>query len=164
MTEQLADLIQRRTLPNHVPCQTVPKQMGALACRVHSRPLECTHNQSGNCDRVGKPYPRSPAPNEHSSAGTRRATVAQVERKGFTYIDWQGQLSPAPTFRADGNPCLLPVDVSQVQCDDFASTQAQSGQQEQNRIIASSDGSPSVTAIQHSLYGAGGEELGQGRK
>src|ERR1700736_6442192 len=110
--------------PNHVPCQTVPKQMGALACRVHSRPLECTHNQRGNCDRVGKPYPRIPYPNEHSSAGTRGTTVAQVERKSFTYIGWQGQLSPAPTFRADGNPCLLPVDVFQVQCDDLPRRQA----------------------------------------
>ncbi len=61
--------------------------------------------------------------------------MAQVERKSFTYIGWQGQLSPAPTFRSDGNPCL-PVDVFQVQCDDFASTQAQSGQQKQNRIIS----------------------------
>jgi hypothetical protein len=90
--------------------------------------------------------------------------VAQVERKDFTDIGWEWQLSPSPTFGADRNPGLLPVDVFQIQGDDFASTQAQSGQQKQNRVVASSDGSPSVTAIQHSLYGAGWEELGQGRK
>ena len=164
MTEQLADLIQRRTLPNHLRCQTVTEQMGTLAGGVHSCPRECTHNQSGNCDRVSKPYPRSPVSNEHSSAGTRRTPVAQVERESFTDIGWEWQLSPASTFRPDGYPCVLPVDIFQIQGDDLASTQAQSGQQKQNRVIAPSDGSRSVIALQHSLHSAGGKELRQGRK
>ena len=32
--------------------------------------------------------------------------------------------APAPTLRADGNPCIFPVDILQVQRDDFTSTQA----------------------------------------
>jgi hypothetical protein len=73
--------------------------------------------------------------------------VAQVEGESFTDIGWERQLSPAPTFGADGYPCILPVDVFQIQGDDLASTQAQSGQQKQNRVIAPSDGSRSVIAV-----------------
>ncbi len=84
MTEQLADLIQRRTLPNHVRCQTVTEQMGPLACRVHSRPLECTHNQTGNCDGVSKPYPRSPVSgrNKTDARGAGRGRELHRHRWG----------------------------------------------------------------------------------
>jgi hypothetical protein len=54
--------------------------------------------------------------------------MAQVQRNSFTYIRRQWKLIPAPSFRADGDPCLLPIDVFEIQCNDFAGAETESGQ------------------------------------
>jgi hypothetical protein len=53
--------------------------------------------------------------------------MAQVQRNSFTYIRRQWKLIPAPSFRADGDPCLLPIDVFEIQCNDFAGAETESG-------------------------------------
>src|SRR5258707_8350224 len=83
---------------------------------------------------------------------------------GFPYICRKWQLNLVTAFRANGNPCVLPINVFQIQGHDCTSTQTEPGQEKQNRIIPASDGSPPLIALQHFSYAAGGEELGQSRK
>jgi hypothetical protein len=86
--------------------------------------------------------------------------MAQIQGKSFTYIRRQGKLIPAPSFRSNGDPRIFPIDVFEIQGNDFAGPETESGQQKQNRVIAFSDRSFSIAAIQHSLNAAGGEILG----
>ena len=86
MAKQFADFIQGRTLPDHARCQTMAEEVSTLACGLHSRSVECTPNHSADRLRAGKLVPRSPVANEHSSTGATGATMAQVQRKSFTYI------------------------------------------------------------------------------
>jgi hypothetical protein len=83
---------------------------------------------------------------------------------GFPYICRKWQLNLVTAFRANGNPCVLPINVFQIQGHDCTSTQTEPGQEKQNRVIPASDGSPPLIALQHFSYAAGGEELGQSRK
>jgi hypothetical protein len=83
---------------------------------------------------------------------------------GFPYICRKWQLNLMTAFRTNGNPRVLPINVFQIQGNDGTSTQTEPGQENQNRVIPASDGRPSLIALQHSSYAAGGEELGQSRK
>src|SRR5258708_2653734 len=80
---------------------------------------------------------------------------------GFPYICRKWQLNLVTAFRANGNPCVLPINVFQIQGHDCTSTQTEPGQEKQNRVIPASDGSPPLIALQHFSYAAGGEGLGQ---
>src|SRR5258707_8876295 len=83
---------------------------------------------------------------------------------GFPYICRKWQLNLVTAFRANGNPCVLPINVFQIQGHDCTSTQTEPGQEKQNRVIPASDGSPPLIALQHFSYAAGGEGTWQSRK
>jgi len=76
---------------------------------------------------------------------------AQVSSQGLTHIRRQRQAIRPQTFAAYGQFAGLPIDVIQRHSHHFSGPQAESGQEEQNRIITPAGGGGSVATLQKTL-------------
>ena len=86
--------------------------------------------------------------------------VTQIGGKRLAYIVSQWQLGRLPAFSANGDLARAPIDIVQVQTDNFAGAYAEPGEQQQDRIVPSANGRLSVTALQNPLHRSAGRNLG----
>ena len=61
----------------------------------------------------------------------------------------QRKLRPFPTFSAHRDSCVLPIDIFEVESDDFTSPQTKPREQKEDSVIASSRRRASVAMMQH---------------
>jgi len=80
-----------------------------------------------------------------------------------TNIAWQWQLGKTTSFPAHRNQSFLPVQIFQSERPDLTSAQAQTRQDQENRIVAAAHGRFSVDGSKHLLYLVGREGAWQGR-
>lgn len=86
MTQDLTNLGQRRSLPQHFSGRCVPETVRAEA----TQPRTC----AGSTDDFGypfsaKPMQRSVNPQEERSLGSSRATSAQIGDDLLSHVHWQ---------------------------------------------------------------------------
>jgi hypothetical protein len=102
--------------------------------------------------------------NEHPTNRTAGAVSAQIGGNGFSHIDWQGHEDGLATLAANGYQAFLPIDVLQVQPDNFAGSKSKPGKQQQNRVVPSADGRLPTTTIEYPLHRVCGKKLGEDRE
>jgi hypothetical protein len=75
MPQQLANLIQRASLPKQARGQRMSKHMGACVPRLYTGMFQSAHDDRGNRRRVSKADEWSPVAKEHFSIGRARAIM-----------------------------------------------------------------------------------------
>jgi hypothetical protein len=151
MPQQLTDLLQRSSLMEHLGGQGVSEQMGTGAGRLHAGSLERAGNKGGNSDGVGESLEWGSQTNENASAEARRTSLFQVTGQCLTDVMGQRKFGSAGPFPFNGELCCIPIDIVQCEGDDFASPNAEPGQQEQDGVIALSLRRLTITMIQDAL-------------
>jgi len=86
---------------------------------------------------------------EHSTTGTSGSIPPQIARNSACGICRQGQLRPLLTLSANLDSCGFPIDVFEVQADDFTRPQTKPSQQEQNGIITSPQACASIAMAEN---------------
>jgi hypothetical protein len=102
--------------------------MGALADGIDAAADQCPPDNRGNRNGMRETANRSPMSKENASARSAWTPRMNICRDSFTDIRWHRQLRPAPTFAPNGKQAIVPVDIIQIQGDDFAGPQTQSSQ------------------------------------
>ena len=74
--------------------------------------------------------------------------MAQITRDGSCDIRRERQLRPFPTFPAHRDSRVFPIDIFEVESDDFTRPQTKSREQKQDGVIASSHRRASVAMMQ----------------
>src|SRR5262245_39128478 len=104
--------------------------MGAFAYRVDASADQCSPDDRGDGDGVREPTKGSPMSKENTAAGTARTAGTQVNYDSFTDVGRYRQLCPSPTLTPNRDPTVHPIDIIQIQADDLAGAQTQSGEQQ----------------------------------
>jgi hypothetical protein len=89
-------------------------------------------------------------PQEHRGAGDPAPAEAKVGDQCFADIDGQRQTVQLSSFATDGDFAVPPIDVTELKRRHFSATQSQAGQEYQDGVVASADGSATVTTAQQS--------------
>lgn len=150
MTQYLADLCQRCASTQHASCQRVPKLMRTVSWGTHMSSLERTADNRGYRGRDADTAPRRASAQEHPAAGRCVAAITQIRGDRLSDIvrQWQGPL--LTSLAADMNAGVDPIYIFQLKEHDFPSTQSQSRQKQQDRLIAKSTWrAPALVLRQH---------------
>ena len=149
MTEDLSDVRQRSTSPQHLRRGCVPQAMGTegrnpdsfsgiLDDRPHTARSQSTVWRPGSKEDLAKP-------------GTR-TTVFQIGRDGFTHIVGKRQPVLAPPLPTDNKLAGMPVDVFEGERGHLAGTEAQANHEEESSEVATADSSPAVARVEEFLH------------
>ena len=125
MTQQFPDLGQGGALLEHRRRQGMPEQMRPLIRRLDSCAHEGARHERTNGNRVGKADQRSLLTNKDPSAGACGSSLLHVGGDRLANLDGEGHLGPMATFATHGDTPSVPINVLELQRDDFASTQTQ---------------------------------------
>jgi len=137
VSQERADVLQRGALPQQRCRDGVPKEMCGASARARHASLT---QRSGDHDRYtarAERAKRRPAPNKQCLGLDLWPAMLQVLDDRFTHLLGQRSWRMAATLATHVNPCAFPVDVAQLKVRDIAGSQAQTGQQQQNRSIPS---------------------------
>ena len=161
MAQHLTNLIERRTLSEHLGGETVAEDVGAFARRIHSRSLNRGPHHDGDHRGMSERSMRCRQSDEHMPA---LATGPIPEMSGQRPANVGGQRQSCPTAalaRPNGEPRCRPVDVLKLQGADFSCAQAEPREQEKNRIIPTADHGRAIAGREHLLHGVSGQVLRQ---
>jgi len=125
--------------------------MSTGARRFHASFLECAGNEGGDSYGVGESLKWSSQTNENASAVAGRTSLFQVKGQCLTDVMGQRKFGSARPFPLNGEFCYIPIDIVQSEGNDFASPNAEAGQQEQDGVIALSLRRSTITMIQDAL-------------
>jgi hypothetical protein len=123
MPEDLADLSQRGSAPEHLSGQGMPQQVSSFALRLKARPQESPPDNVAHSDGSGKADVRSLHADEHAARGTRRSSLLQIRGQSAPHIGRQRQAILASTFAPDQDCADAPVDILQRQVNHLSSSQ-----------------------------------------
>jgi len=135
----------------HLGGQGVSEQMGTGAGRLHAGSLERASNKGGDSDGVGEPLDWGSQANENASAGAGRTSLFQVKGQCLTDVMGQREFGSTGPFPLNGEFRRIPIDIVQCEGDDFASPNAEPGQQEQDGVITLSLRRLTITLVQDAL-------------
>jgi hypothetical protein len=113
------------------------KQMRALPARLHSSFCQSSLHHARNRSTTVETNNGSITADKQVPTAALRAIMPQVMRDRSCHIRWQRQLCALPAFTAHGNPGIFPIDVFKVELDNFARSEAQAREQEQDGVVAS---------------------------
>lgn len=164
MPEHFSDLIKRGAPAEHVHRQTMAQQVRALSCRDHSCFCQGCFDDARNGTPTFEPVDGSLISEEHSTTGASRPIMAQITRNGSCDIRRERQLRPFSTFPAHRDSCVFPIDIFEVESDDFTRPQAKPREQKQDGVIASSHRRASVAMMQNLPYLSGRQMFGANRE
>lgn len=160
VTQELADLGQRRPAAKHLRGQGVTEQMSALAWRIDSSARQRAFDERRDARGIGKAHARCPLTDEETTARTGRPPVLEVIGDRFADLCWQRELGPPASFAVHRKVPTFPIDVVQRQRDDFACPQSEPRQQEEDGIIAPASSAPSITVLENVGHLPGSKKLG----
>jgi hypothetical protein len=115
------------------------------------RPGERTIDNPVEGTGARKTLPWGFGPEENAARSTPWTSPFEVAGQSPADIGGQRESFDARAFAPDQQFSGLPIDVLQVQLDDFAGPQAQSGQEQQHRVIPLPGGTVSVAVVQELL-------------
>jgi hypothetical protein len=98
---------------------------------------------------------------EHLPMFGRRAHSTQVAHDRQSHVDRQRQAFTTVAFASHKNLSAPPVEVIQLQGNEFASTKTQTNEHRQHSEVARTDCGPTVTGGQQLLYLASRQSFGK---
>jgi hypothetical protein len=88
---------------------------------------------------------------ENSATSTAWAAEAQIKYDSRTDVGWQRHLCQASAFATDRDAAVVPIDIIQVQRNNLAGPQTQSGEQQENGVVPLSLRSVPLIVIEQPL-------------
>jgi hypothetical protein len=119
--------------------------------RRNARPFARAHHNVANRP-ARDPGQRRALGQEHRPTEPTRPTVAQIVHQRLANIVRQRQHVLPGALPADHDLRRPPVDIIELQPGDLASTQPQPGQQQHDRVVATTDRRRAIAAIQQPLH------------
>jgi hypothetical protein len=161
MAQHLTNLIERRTLSEHLGGETVAEDVGAFPWGVYARVLNRATHDHRDDGWIGERGMRWREPHKHVPAVGARS-FSKMRCHCATYVGGQRQSCPtAALSRPDGEPRCRPVDVFQLQRADFSRAEAEPSEQQKNRVIPTADHGRAIAGREHLLHGVSGQVLRQ---
>jgi hypothetical protein len=142
----------------------MPKEMGTPPFRVDICPDQRTTHDRRNRDRVSEPPDRRAVAQKYPPRGATRTVRLKINRKGEADFGRQGELCPATALATDSDYAVLPIEVLQIQLDDCAGSQAQTGKEKQNGVVPPSDWAILIMVSKNLWHSAGRQRFWYGRK
>ena len=148
MPKYLANLVQRRTAAKHLGRQAVAEKMGPFSHGFDASLLQRVSGDNSDYGRIGELHVGGNQADEHIAAGTPRPVILQITRNGLAHVDRQWQPRPALAFvRTNSDLRVSPVNVLQLQRDNFSRAKTKPGEKQQDGIIAPADGGRQVAPL-----------------
>jgi hypothetical protein len=113
VTEEFADLRQRRALLEHLTSECMPELVSAFARRIDSGPLQRVSDHRANTRLPLETSRGRFGTEENASAADSRAPVPQIVGDRGADILWQRQLGKAASLPAHCYQSFLPIQVLQ---------------------------------------------------
>ena len=127
------------------------KLVRPFARRVQPRPFQGAPYQGTDGHCTGEALHRSPGAHEQRAAWACGTAMHQVIDQRLAHLPGQGQPIAGRPLAVDADLGPPPVQILQAQGGDLSSTQAQPGQQQQDRIITPAHCRGAITMDQHLL-------------
>lgn len=96
--------------------------------------------------------------NEYSSGGRTRSIMTQIGGQRRANVRWQRQRSRLPALSANEDLPGTPVDIVQIQPNDFTSPYTEPGEQKQKGMIPPAGRSFSIATFQNAFH-VGGRKI-----
>jgi len=143
MTKDLADLVQRRSVAEHLSGQRVAQQVCPLAGRVDTRASQGAEHDAADCAGTAQSLSRCARSDENVAHAARGAPFAQVVHQGSADVGRHRQPVTALGRATDADGTVVPVEVIQGEIDHFSRTKPQPSEQQQHGVVlAAGGGSP----------------------
>jgi hypothetical protein len=123
------------------------QQVGPAVRGMPARPGERTVDNPIDGGGARETLPRGFGAEENASRSTPWPSAFEVAGQSAADIGGQRESLDACALAPDQEFSRLPIDVFQVQLDQFAGPQTQSGQQQEHRVIALASGTASVAVV-----------------
>ncbi len=111
------------------------RDRGAHECMPNNRSHRTLRQKAANGGSGAQEYP---------TTGAAGPAMAQIGHDRLAHILRQGKLGPAATLAVYAQIPGLPVNVLELQKGHFPRTQTQAGEQQQDRVVASPNGSTAI--------------------
>jgi hypothetical protein len=128
MSKNLADFTHACARAKHRRGQRVPQQVRPLKCRLQACSIERTPHDRRYRRRSGKTRARRLHTNENPTCFASGTIHAQPGCKCLTGIHRQGHSIVQRTLTSNQDLAGPPVDVIQLESNDFSRTQAEAGE------------------------------------
>ncbi|SAL07713.1 hypothetical protein AWB81_08247 [Caballeronia arationis] len=161
MTQQLTNLTQRRTAAKQIGGKGMAEQVSPFEVRGKTGPIKSAVNNAANRVRPGKPLLRSLHPNEHPTRRTRGTDVTKIARQCRANLRGHWQAFQSLTFASNNYLAVLPVQIVQRHRQHLAAPQPESGQEQQDRIVALAGRCAAIAAGEQSFNLIGKQRAGQ---
>ena len=159
MPQDIADIRHRGAAPQQIGRQRVAQEVRAVHRGAHSRPGERDADEGAHRARMSESPMRCTRPHKDAARGTARSIALQVGGHGLADIARQRELTADRSFSAHEQLTGVPIDVVELQSDDFAPAQTQSREQQQDGVIAPADRRGARTRVEHPLHVVGRQVL-----
>ena len=138
MSKDFSDFTHACARAKHPRGETVPQQVGPLKNRVQPCSIERSSNDSRYCRRPSKARARRLHANKHPTRFAFGAIRAQIGCE--SRADIHGQWHPVVQQALAANQDLAgpPIDIIKLEGNDFASAEAEAGEQEKDGVVAAS--------------------------
>ena len=136
MAQHLADFRQRHPLAQHVDGKSMTKLMRPGEVEFHSGAFDRAPDDLADVAVRTQAIKGRPRAQEDAPAGRFRSPVLQVGCNRVADIMWQGQRPLLSAFAMHPQAPLRPVDIIQVEADDFPCAQPEPRKQQQDGSIA----------------------------
>jgi hypothetical protein len=94
------------------------------------------------------------------SRGTAASVLAEVKRQRLSNIGEQGQAVQQTALTANDNLSSPPVEVIELEADDLSRPKAKSGEEKQDRVVASAARCRPIRGAEDTFHLLGGEDGG----
>ena len=125
MSQQLSDLCQRCSLPEHLGGEAMSKLMGPLPWRMNPRSCERMSDKGSDRLRAPEACDGRLTTKKYAAVGCFRPHTSEVVGDSLTDIRRKWQLGIAATLSAHSDPSVLPVEVLQMESYDLTRPQTE---------------------------------------
>ena len=116
------------------------------ACSIERAAKDRRH-----CRRSSKTRARRLHANKHPTRSARGTIHAQIGCERLTDIHRQGHAVVQQTLTKNEDLASPPVDIIELESNDFPSTETEAGEQEKDRVIAAAGRRLTVAATEHTV-------------
>src|SRR5690349_16828562 len=149
MSKNFSDFTHAGARAKHPRGETVSHQVGPLKVWAQACSVERASNDGRYSRRPSKPGPRCLHANKHPPRFACGTIQAQIRTERFADVDRQGHAVVYQTLAADQDLAGPPIDVMQLQSNDFPGAETEPGKQKKNRVVAAASRSLPVAATHH---------------
>jgi hypothetical protein len=149
--KNLSDFTHACARAKHRRGEAVSQHVGTLKDRMQACSIECAPNDRRHRRRSSKTRARRFHANKHPTRFARGTIHAQIGCERLTDIHRQGHPVVQQTLTANEDLAGPPVEVIELESNDFPSTETEAGEQEKDGVIAAAGRCLTVTATEHTV-------------